>query len=145
MLGGQLHWPDWDQVLSDRTVLGRSGPFFLELFAGEAGISDAVFAAGVPVLPPVDVVPSARVTTPRDLLDALFWQKILEVITLGLVFFLHCSTPCNTFTAARKLDGGPPPLNLSEADRMLVFLGKLNFWSARWRPATWFSFWEATS
>ena len=135
LLGGQLHWPDWDQVLSDRTVLGRSGPFFLELFAVEAGISDAVFAAGVPVLPPVDVVPSARVTTPRDLLDALFWQKILEVITLGLVFFLHCGTPCNTFTAARKLDGGPPPLrsadaplglpNLSEADRMLVFLGNL--------------------
>ena len=135
LLGGQLHWPDWDQVLSDRTVLGRSGPFFLELFAGEAGISDAVFAAGVPVLPPVDVVPSARVTIPRDLLDALFWQKILEVITLGLVFFLHCGTPCNTFTAARKLDGGPPPLrsadaplglpNLSEADRMLVFLGNL--------------------
>ena len=96
-----------------------------------------MFAAGVPVLPPVDVVPSARVTTPRDLLDALFWQKILEVITLGLVFFLHCGTPCNTFTAARKLDGGPPPLrsadaplglpNLSEADRMLVFLGNLIF------------------
>ena len=51
------------------------------------------------------------------------------------MFFLHCGTPCNTFTAARKDDGGPPPLrsqtcpmglsDLKEFDQWLVLLGNL--------------------
>ena len=59
----------------------------------------------------------------------------MAIIAAGLVFFLHCGTPCNTFTAARKLDGGPPPLRSKEApeglpglrpsDEVLVFLGNL--------------------
>ena len=62
------------------------------------------------MLPPVDIVPSPLVTTPRDLVDYVVWRQLLEILALGIVFFLHRGTPCNTFTSARKEDGGPPPL-----------------------------------
>ena len=134
VLGSQRFWPDWDSILHDRSFL-KDGPFFLELFAGLAGLTEAVYLAGVPVLPPVDIVPSPLVTTPRDLVDYVVWRQILEILALGVVFFLHCGTPCNTFTSARKEDGGPPPLrsesqplgldNLSADNANLVFLGNL--------------------
>ena len=134
-LGAQTAIPHWSQVLNDRHWLFSAGPFFLELFAGKAGITEAVFLAGVPVLPPVDIVASDLVRTPVDLVDATFWQSLVDILVLGVVFFLHCGTPCNTFTAARKADGGPPPLRspqeplglegLSEQDSCLVFLGNV--------------------
>lgn len=134
-LGSQSELPRWDDVLADLSVTARQGPYFLELFAGEAGLTEAVHLQGVPVLPPVDIVRSELVTEPRDLVDVVFWHQILQLISLGLVFFLHCGTPCNTFTAARKNDGGPPPLRssarplglegLRASDAMLVFLGNL--------------------
>jgi hypothetical protein len=134
-LGAQTAIPQWSQVLNDRHWLFSAGPFFLELFAGKAGITEAVFLAGVPVLPPVDIVASDLVRTPVDLVDAIFWQSLVDILVLGVVFFLHCGTPCNTFTAARKADGGPPPLRspqeplglegLSEQDSCLVFLGNV--------------------
>ena len=134
-LGAQTAIPHWSQVLNDRHWLFSAGPFFLELFAGKAGITEAVFLAGVPVLPPVDIVASDLVRTPVDLVDATFWQSLVDILVLGVVFFLHCGTPCNTFTAARKADGGPPPLRspqeplglegLSEQDSGLVFLGNV--------------------
>jgi hypothetical protein len=71
-LGAQAAIPQWSQVLNDRHWLFSAGPFFLELFAGKAGITEAVFLAGVPVLPPVDIVASDLVRTPVDLVDAIF-------------------------------------------------------------------------
>ena len=134
MLGSQRLWPDWDSILHDRSLL-KDGPFFLELFARLAGLTEAVHLAGVPVLPPVDIVPSPLVTTPRDLVDYVVWRQLLEILAVGVVFFLHCGTPCNTFTSARKEDGGPPPLRsaaqplgldaLSLDNANLVFLGNL--------------------
>jgi hypothetical protein len=112
VLGSQRFWPDWDSILHDRSFL-KDGPFFLELFAGLAGLTEAVYLAGVPVLPPVDIVPSPLVTTPRDLVDYVVWRQILEILALGVVFFLHCGTPCNTFTSARKEDGALLPCALS--------------------------------
>jgi hypothetical protein len=41
----------------------------LELFAGKAGISEAVLLQGVPILPPVDIVISHMVTAPVDIVD----------------------------------------------------------------------------
>ena len=59
----------------------------------------------------------------------------MELIRAKGVRFLHCGTPCNTFSAARKNDGGPPPLrspdsplglpSLSADNDALVFLGNL--------------------
>ena len=133
-LGKQSHWPDWDAVPLDATA-ARSGPYFLELFAGKAGLTEAVFMQGVPVLPPVEIMPSSLVATPQDVIDADFWALLMHIVALGIVFFLHCGTPCNTFTSARKDDGGPPPLrssehpmglsDLSPEDQCLVFLGNL--------------------
>ena len=70
-----------------------------------------------------------------DIIDMEVWTRLLRIIALGLVFFLHCGTPCNTFTAARKDDGGPPPLRslqwpmglpeLNDSNRALVFLGNV--------------------
>ena len=128
-------WPTWDSVPSSLADLQVRGPFFLELFAGKAGITEAVHLLGVPVLPPVDIELSDLVPTPSDVVDVAVWAHIMAIIAAGLVFFLHCGTPCNTFTAARKLDGGPPPLRSKEApeglpglrpsDEVLVFLGNL--------------------
>ena len=95
----------------------------------------AVLLQGVPILPPVDIVISHMVTAPVDIVDWNLWNKILAVIMAGLVFFLHCGTPCNTFTSAGKNDGGPPPLRfalepmglqeLSEDNQALVLLGNI--------------------
>ena len=40
-LGSQQQLPDWDTILRDRHSLLGSGPFFLELFAGRAGLTEA--------------------------------------------------------------------------------------------------------
>ena len=114
-------------------VLRDHSPFFLELFAGKAGITEAVQLMGVPTLPPVDLLCSEAVLESMDVVDARVWQQIMRVLALGIVFYLHCGTPCNTFTSARKLDGGPPPLrslehpmglpSLSSDNEFLVLLG----------------------
>ena len=49
-----------------------------------------------------------------DVLDAEFWDFVMQLILLGAVFFMHFGTPCNTFSSARKNDGGPPPLRSAE-------------------------------
>ena len=134
-LGGQSKWPEWDAVLLNLPEALKQAPFFLELFAGTAGLTEAVFLQGVPVLPPVDVVQSRLVAQPQDVVDLDFWVLLMDIIALGVVFFLHCGTPCNTFTSARKNDGGPPPLrsaaqpmglsSLALDDALLVLLGNL--------------------
>lgn len=131
----QLAIPQWDEVEADLQALKAQAPFFLELFAGEAGITEAVHLQGISVLPPVDITPGKLVQQPKDIVDLQFWKLVLDILAMGIVLFLHCGTPCNTFTAARKLDGGPPPLRsaaaplgldgLSWADQLLVFLGNL--------------------
>ena len=87
------------------------------------------------MLPPIDIVLSGIVTESVDIVDEKMWSAIMAVLAQGCVFFLHCGTPCNTFTAARKDDGGPPPLRsstfplglpeLSSDNQCLVFLGNL--------------------
>ena len=125
----------WSKGLDGVPALHARGPYFLELFSGTAGLSEAVQLRGVPTLPPVDIVVSPLVPEPVDLIDMITWSTVLKVLTSGLVFFLHCGTPCNTFTAARKLDGGPPPLrsalrpmglpDLSQDNQCLVLLGNI--------------------
>ena len=86
----------------------------MELFSGTAGITEAVQLTGVPVLPPIDIVLSEMVREASDVVDAQVWQRVLRVLREGVVFYLHCGTPCNTFSSARKDDGGPPPLRSLE-------------------------------
>ena len=70
-----------------------------------------------------------------DVLDLQFWDRLLAIAALGGLFFVHFGTPCNTFSAARKDDGGPPPLRslefplglptLSSDNTLLVMMGNL--------------------
>ena len=111
------------------------GPFFLEIFSGTARLTDHVAAMGVPVLPPVDIERSPLVPEPADVLDLGLWDRIMQLAHAGAIVFVHLGTPCNTFSSARKLDGGPPPLrsaqfplgvpDLSPANQDLVTLGNL--------------------
>ena len=97
-------------LMQQRPRFARGSRFFLEMFAGKGGVTEAVQLQGVPTLPPIDIVVSGVVSESVHIVDAQMWSCIMEVIAQGCIFFLHCGTPCNTFTAARKDDGGPPPL-----------------------------------
>ena len=65
---------------------------------------------GIKCLPPIDVMLSEQVPAAFDVLDADNWTFVMQLCQVGAVHFVHCGTPCNTFSAARKEDGGPPPL-----------------------------------
>ena len=41
---------------------------------------------------------------------AVQWDFVMSLIMVGAAFFVRFGTLCNIFTAARKDDGGPPPL-----------------------------------
>lgn len=130
-----MPWASWDEVPHDVSLVAAQGPFFLEIFSGTATLTQAVRNAGIPALPPIDITVCSEVPTPFDVVDADQWSFVMQLIQAGAVRFLHCGTPCNTFSAARKLDGGPPPLrsvdqpeglsDLSFDNAALVFLGNL--------------------
>ena len=131
----QPQWCSWAEVPRQADVVAQKGPWFLELFAGTARLTHSVQEAGIRCLPPVDLQLSERVLTSVDVLDVGWWMFIMEILETGAVRFLHCGTPCNTYSAARQDDGGPPPLRdahhpmglplLAPQNRALVFLGNL--------------------
>ena len=55
-----------------------------------------------------------EVPSPFDVLDCDNWSFIMKLIACGAIKFIHFGTPCNSFSAARKEDGGPPPLRSEE-------------------------------
>ena len=128
-------WRSWSDVPRDVESIKASAPWFLEIFSGTATLTQAVRAVGIPCLPPIDITPCAEVPTPFDVVDSDSWDFIMQLAHAGAIRFVHCGTPCNTFSAARKPDGGPPPLRsrevplglpgLSPDNHALVFLGNL--------------------
>lgn len=128
-------WRSWSEVPRDVELVRKHGPWFLEVFSGTATLTSAVRSLNIPCLPPIDITICEEVPTPFDVVDAEQWEFILALCRSGAILFLHCGTPCNTFSSARKLDGGPPPLRsatyplglpgLSEENLALVFLGNL--------------------
>ena len=103
-------WGSWKDVPDNLLEVAAAGPFFLEIFSGTARLTTTLLILGVKCLPPVDIMVSKAVPSPCDVLDASMWDQIIQLINLGAVTFIHCGTPCNTFSSARKSDGGPPPL-----------------------------------
>eukprot|EP00435_Cladocopium_sp_Y103_P067787 s92_g30.t1 len=85
-------------------------PVFVEVFAGTAGLSQAISARGMQILPPIEIEPNNFVTEPVDILDPLVFRHLQLLIEENLVAFIHFGTPCSSFSIARKNDGGPPPL-----------------------------------
>ena len=86
------------------------GPFFLEIFAGLAGLSEAVLAGGIRILPPVELEVNSFVKFATDILDPEVLAHIHLLIQSGKILMIHFGTPCSSFSLARKDDGGPPPL-----------------------------------
>ena len=106
----QPAWKSWDEVPRDVGMIAQSGPWFLEIFSGTARLTTAVRKLGIPCLPPIDITLCEEVPLAVDVLDCDNWSFIMKLISRGAVLFIHFGTPCNSFSAARKDDGGPPPL-----------------------------------
>lgn len=128
-------WLSWEDVPRNAHTVAQAGLWFVELYSGTARLTQSVQALGIPCLPPIDVELCAMVPSPFDVGDHDLWEFFTQIVVLGAIFFAHFGTPCNTFSAARKEDGGPPPLrsmdalwglpNLSPENQALVFLGNL--------------------
>lgn len=109
------------------------GSFFLEIFAGQAGLSRAISARGIPILPPIEIEVNDFVKQSVDVLDPQVQEHLRRLIQAGVIFYIHFGTPCSSFSVARKNDGGPPPLRdrqhlwglpgLRPRDQMKVTMG----------------------
>ena len=107
-------WRSWNDV-PDTPHPPPGGSFWVaEVFAGEGGTSDAWFAIGFHVLPPIDVVVRGAVLGSTDVKDKVVITRIRVWFCSGLVDFVHFGTPCTTYSIARRLDGGPPPLRTKD-------------------------------
>ena len=128
-------WLSWDDVPTDVHWVASLGPWFIEVFSGTARLTQVVALLGIPCLPPIDVTLSPSVPVAFDVVDARKWDFFMQLVTLAAIAFAHFGTPCNTLSAARKDDGGPPPLRsvdqpwglpgLSPDNEALLFLGNL--------------------
>ena len=87
-----------------------AAPGFLEIFAGKAGLTQAAKRHGVAVLPPIELLPNEVVLEAVDILQPEVLQHVKALLTGHHVQMVHFGTPCSSFSQARKLDGGPPPL-----------------------------------
>ena len=76
---------------------------FLELFAGEAGLTKAVQRAGGVVMDPVDVNDNDA-TVNFDLRKTGHFKKLKKLIKEKKVRWLHLAPPCKTFSRARRRD-----------------------------------------
>lgn len=95
---------------------------FLELFAGEAGISKAIRRV---MKSKITVVPIDFLHDPdHDLERKNIQSFLLHLIQRGLVVGVWMGTPCTSWSRARRNDGkGPPPLR---SDLLLWGLPDLN-------------------
>ena len=103
-------WKSWSEVPSDPREVARLGPWCVEIFSGTARLTEALLDRGLPCLPPIDVTLCVMVPESFDVVDADRWEFFMQLVFLGAIRYAHFGTPCNTFSAARKEDGGPPPL-----------------------------------
>ena len=128
-------WSSWSEVPKDPSEVARKGRWFVEVFSGTARLTNEVKAKGIPCLPPIDVTICEAVPVPFDILDDNNWSLFMQLIFFGAIVFAHFGTPCNSYSAARKDDGGPPPLrslehpdglpSLKDTDACIVFMGNL--------------------
>ena len=92
-------------------MVAARGPFFLEIFAGEAGLTQQLRALGVPTLPPIEIEVKGNVLQAADIEDPELLAFVTQLIRVGAVRLVHFGTPCGSFSNARKIPGpGPRPL-----------------------------------
>ena len=134
-MGDPPYWKSWKEVPMDPMEVAKFGRWFVEIFSGAARLTQSARNKMIPCLPPIDITLCTEIPVPFDVLDADQWQRFMQLIYFGLIFFAHFGTPCNSYSAARKDDGGPPPLrsidfpdglpSLSDQNMCIVFLGNL--------------------
>jgi len=62
----------------------------------------------------------------QDIVDDIAWETWKAKLRAGAYYFLFCGTPCETFSHARQVQPGPPPLRSVEHPRGIPTLsGKL--------------------
>ena len=103
-------WKSWSDVPSDVHEVAKWGPWCVEIFSGTARLTRAFQAVGLLCLPPIDITVCEMVPQPFDVVDVDRWAFFMQLVYMGAICYAHFGTPCNTFSAARKDDGGPPPL-----------------------------------
>ena len=85
--------------------------FFVEIFAGKAGLSQGVQRRGkLAVLPPIEIEVSENVPFAASIMDEKIKRKLEAWIRAGVIYLIHFGTPCTSFSRARRDDGGPPPV-----------------------------------
>ena len=99
----------------------------LVLFSGPAGRWDGLAAylrEWDILVDEVDVVNQAMIN--QDVVDDIAWEVWKAKLGAGEYYFLFCGTPCETFSHARQMRPGPPPLRSVEYPRGIPTLsGKL--------------------
>ena len=103
-------WKAWSEVPTDIHEVAKWGPWCVEVFSGTARLTKALQARGLPCLPPIDITRCEMVPQPFDVVDVDRWNFFMQLIYAGAIGYAHFGTPCNSYSAARKDDGGPPPL-----------------------------------
>ena len=84
---------------------GKGDAVFLELFAGEAGLTKAVQKLGYKVLEPGDINVGGNVKVQLDLRNNNHFKALKKLIKTKQVRWLHLAPPCKTFSRARRSDG----------------------------------------
>ena len=69
-------WSSWEDVPDEVPQWAKDSFIFLEVFAGTAGITEAVKSQGCVVLPPIDIDTSEAVETATDIVDTKKWKNI---------------------------------------------------------------------
>lgn len=77
---------------------------FLEIFAGEAGLTNAVKRAGLPCLKVLDIHRDTDNVIEFDLAKQEPFKKLKKLLRRGRVRWLHLAPPCKTFSKARRRD-----------------------------------------
>lgn len=103
--------PDWQDPcrLLPGLALKCGGGVALEVFSGSGALSKAWRQcrrlAGVPIFE-LDIANDGSL----DLLTRKLQQNVLGWVRAGLVTTVWLGTPCNSWSRAREIPGGPPPL-----------------------------------
>ena len=92
------------------TIIGvseeQNKPFFLEVFSGSGHLSKALRVEGL-VVYEIDITDQGG---HNNVLKKQVFAKLLALINHPMCQGVWFGFPCGTFSAARRHDGGPPPL-----------------------------------
>ena len=107
----QQFWKSWDDVPDQVPAEFMQVKFFVEIFAGKAGLSRGVQLRGkLAVLPPIELEVSEHVPFAASIMDEKIKKKLETWLRAGVIHLIHFGTPCTSFSRARRDDGGPPPV-----------------------------------